>query len=151
MSEFTKKTLRIMLVENDEDDVFFVQRALTHAGFTYPLFRLRNGREAVDYFKAADASSPTFPHIVLMDMKMPGMDGLEVLRWLREESQFKDLSVVILTSSDIPADMSKSCRLGIYKFLTKRTHYDNVISTLESFLTAANALPSNAKMGMSSD
>lgn len=136
----TKETLRIMLVENDENDIFFVERALMKAGYTHELILVNSGRKAVDYFKRVEATdSSLFPHIVLMDIKMPGMDGFDVLRWMREESSIKDLPVIMLTSSDNLSDITKSKRLGIFKFLTKEVHYDNVISALDSFISSHDA------------
>ena len=107
MNSLTKKTLRVMLVENDENDIFFVERALIKAGYTHPLILVNNGREAVNYFMRVEASDPPpLPHIVLMDIKMPGMDGFDVLRWMRGESSFKDLPVIMLTSSDNMNDIT---------------------------------------------
>jgi len=138
MSELTRSKLRIMLVENDEDDAFFVRRALTQAGYIQPFIRQHNGKEAVEYFqKAVNSTSIILPHIVLMDVKMPVMDGFGVLRWLREESPFKDLPVIMLTSSNAPSDLNTSQRLGIFQFITKRVHYDNVIEALDLFLASA--------------
>jgi len=143
MKALTKETIKIMLVENDENDVFFLRRALTHAGYTNPLIHLQNGKAAVNYFKTLEASSSaSVPDIALMDIKMPVMDGFDVLSWLRQESSFKELPVIMLSSSDDLSDMTKSRRLGIYKFLTKQVHYDNVISSLESFLLLPKGPPS---------
>jgi CheY-like chemotaxis protein len=130
-----------MLVENDENDIFFVQRALHHAGYVQPLIVANSGKKAVEYLQKAEVSdSIPNPHIILMDIKMPGMDGFDVLRWIRENSLFRNLPVIMLSSSDAPSDMTKSRRLGIFKFVTKRIHYNDMLTALESFLSSQEVL-----------
>lgn len=134
----TRATLRIVLVENDPDDLFFLLRALTQGGFTHPLIHLRDGIEAMDYFKALEDPAANLPDIVLTDLKMPRMDGMDFLQWLRENSLLKDLPVIILTSSNEPSDMRRTSRLGVFHFVTKQVRYENVISTLDLFLASLN-------------
>jgi CheY-like chemotaxis protein len=136
--KLTRETLRIVLVENDEDDLFFVRRALQQAGFTYPLVHLRNGRAAVNYLSSL-GDPPTWPHVILSDLKMPDMDGIDLLTWLRGQPRFNELPVIMLTSSDDPGDMRQSTQLNVYKFLTKEVHHDNVVSELDLFLHLQNS------------
>jgi len=135
----SRENLRMLIVENDEDDFFFLKRALLQGGFIYPFVHLKSGSEAIDYFPKFEKPTSRLPDVILMDIKMPGKDGFEVLGWMRAPPLFKDLPVIMLTSSNELADMRKSQRLGVFKFLTKRVHYENVISALEGFLTICNA------------
>jgi CheY-like chemotaxis protein len=132
-----RETLRIVLIENDPDDVFFLTRALEQGGFIRPLIHLKDGMEAVDYFKALEIPTSRLPDIILTDLNMPRMDGMDFLHWLREQPLLKELPVVVLTSSDHASDIRRSGRMGIFKFLTKQIHYENVISTLELFLVSS--------------
>ncbi|HUB66849.1 MAG TPA: response regulator [Candidatus Methylacidiphilales bacterium] len=132
----SRDSLRILVVENDEDDLFFLQRALQRGGFVRPFVRLKDGGEAIAYFQKLEQPALRLPDIILMDIKMPGKSGLDVLAWLRSHDLFKDLPVIILTSSNELSDASLSQRLGVFKFLTKRVQYDNVIAALEGFLAS---------------
>ena len=135
----TRQMLRLVLVENDPDDLFFLTRALTKEGFTHPLLHFRDGLEALNYFTTLEAPGAVLPHIVLTDLKMPRVDGMDLLQWLRSRPAFKDFPVIILTSSSEASDMRQTARLGIFKFVTKEVRYENVISTLNLFLISLNA------------
>ena len=135
----TKKTLRIALIEDDANDVFLFQRALTRGGFASPLINFKDGKEAVDYFKQLESSmtpTPKLPDIILTDIKMPRMDGIVFLHWLRGQPDLKGLPVIVVTSSVLPSDMDQGRRLGIFEFLVKEPAFENVVSTLERFLVA---------------
>jgi two-component system, response regulator len=132
----TRETLRIVLIENDPDDIFFITRALKQAGFLHPLIHLKDGMEAVDYFKALEAPTSRLPDIILTDLHMPRMDGTDFLKWLRAHPLLKELPVIVLTSSSESLDKRRTSRLGIFKFLTKQVSCNNVTSALELFLAS---------------
>ncbi len=134
----TRESLRIVLVENDPDDLFFLERALGKEGFTHPMVHLRDGIEAKDYFSSLQAPDAVLPDIVLTDLKMPRMDGIDFLQWLRSTPRLQEMPVIILTSSSEPSDMHKTNRLGIYKFVTKQIRYENLTGTLKLFLLSLN-------------
>lgn len=138
VKSLNREALRLLVVENDPDDVFFLQRALKQHGFIYPFVHLKNGEEALDYFQKLESPASRLPDLVLMDIKMEGRDGLQVLEWLRGRPLFQDMPIIMLTSSNAASDMHKSQRLGVFKFLTKHVHYDHVISALEGFLATQN-------------
>ena len=135
----TRETLRIVLIENDPDDLFFLERALDKAGFTCPIVHLHDGQEAVNYFTILEASNTAdLPDVILTDLKMPRLNGMDLLQWLRANPRLKDLPVIVLTSSNETVDLRATSRLGIYKFLTKQVRYENVIATLNQFILALN-------------
>jgi CheY-like chemotaxis protein len=133
-----RETLRIVLVENDPNDAFFLTRALKQGGFIHPLIRLRDGMEAIDYFKALEAPTSRLPDIILTDLDMPRMGGMEFLQWLRAQPLLKDMPVIVLTSSSDISNKRRTARMGIFRFLTKQVRCENVISTLELFLVSSN-------------
>jgi two-component system response regulator len=139
MSPPTKSKLRVLMIDDDSQDIFFAKLALEKAGYPEPMGELRDGAAAVDFFRTIEELPADWPDVVIMDLKMPRMDGEEVLRWLRAHPLFKDLPVVILTSSDEVSDVKKTARLGILKFLTKEVHGDNLVATLDRFLAVGRA------------
>src|SRR5687768_817850 len=94
----------ILLVEDNEDDVFALRRAIKKAGVTNPLRVATDGQQAVDYLAAtADAAklaSNPLPFLVLLDLKLPYRDGFEVLEWIRRQPYLSQVIVVMLTGSD---------------------------------------------------
>ena len=137
----TRATLRIVLLENDLDDLFFLKRALAQGGFHHPLTHFQDGMEAMDYFKALQEPASNLPDIILTDLKMPRMDGMDFLQWLRGNPLLKDLPVIVLTSSNEASDKRRTSRLGVFHFVTKQVHCENVLSTLNLFLASSNSDP----------
>jgi CheY-like chemotaxis protein len=113
----------ILIVEDNENDVFFMKRALAAAGFTNPLAVAEDGQKALDYLAAAGKSSNRiacpFPELILLDIKLPEKRGLDVLAWLRQQSELREVIVVILTSSSEPSDIRDAYRLGANSYLVK--------------------------------
>src|SRR5438552_18695144 len=95
----------ILLAEDDKDEVFLMRRGLEKAGVPNPLFVVENGREVIDYLAGNGQFSSRekypLPGLMLLDLKMPWMDGFDVLAWLRTKKQFDTLPVVVLTSSKL--------------------------------------------------
>src|SRR5436853_407739 len=99
------KEVVVLLVDDSEDDLFLIQRAIEGAGLRNRIVKLRDGEEALAYFggvgKYADREKYPVPGLVLLDLKMPKMDGFEVLSSIRQQPAYRDLPVVVLTSSDL--------------------------------------------------
>ncbi len=125
MSEFVQPTVAgcILYAEDDENDVFFFEYALNLTHSRYKLASVADGEKAVDYLSGkgafADRSHYPLPALVLLDINMPRKTGLEVLEWIRQQSEFKKLPVVIFTSSSRPEDMDKARRLDAADYLLK--------------------------------
>jgi len=86
------------------------------------------------------------PHVILLDVNMPTMDGVQALHHLREASAFRDLPVIILTGSDDPAQRRQLAHLGIFRFLKKQSNCGHVVSALDDFIDLANHEPSSPAM-----
>jgi CheY-like chemotaxis protein len=118
-----KKDFSILLVEDDVDDVFFMSEALRRSGIDLPLHIASDGQEAIDFLLKAGEPSPVSdlapPRLVLLDLNLPRKSGLEVLRWIRQESPNKSTLVVILTSSTSESDMEQAYRLGANSYVIK--------------------------------
>lgn len=113
----------ILLVEDNEDDVFLMKRALRAAGVSNPVYVVETGQQAVDYLAGAppyqDRSRFPMPVLVFLDLKLPLMSGHEVLAWIRAQRQLEGLTVVVLTSSSEPSDVRRSYSLGANSYLAK--------------------------------
>ncbi|MEO5961289.1 MAG: response regulator [Opitutaceae bacterium] len=113
----------ILLVEDNEDDAFFMRRALRDAGIENPVVHLEDGREAIDYLsgngKYADRAAFPLPAIVFLDLKLPIKTGLQVLEWLRREPSLMKLIVIVLTSSNEPVDLKRAYQLGANSYVVK--------------------------------
>ena len=124
----------ILLAEDNQDDVFLMRRAFAEAAIPNPLMVVRNGREAVDYLagKGAYAQRDQYPlpGLILLDLKMPWMDGFDVLSWLRRQPQFQNLPVVVLTSSRLQSDIDQSKLLGVYDYRIKPNDMAELVELL---------------------
>jgi len=113
----------LLLVEDNEDDVFLMKRALKGARVVNPLFVVEDGQEAVDYLggagKFADRANYPLPAVVFLDLKLPFRSGHDVLAWIRQQKELDSLVVIVLTSSNEATDLSKCYSLGANSYLVK--------------------------------
>ena len=145
MSESPKT---ILLVEDDENDVFFLTYAFEAAGVVNPVAVARDGQEAMDYLAGAgrysDRKRFPLPGLVLLDLKLPVKTGLDVLRWIRQ-SGMNHLLVIVLTSSKDPHDVDEAYRLGARSFLVKPLSIGERLETakvIKRYWLELNQLPS---------
>ncbi len=125
----------ILLAEDDENDIFLMRRALTRAEVPNPVFVVRNGQEAINYLAGtgqfADRDQFPIPGLLLLDLKMPWMDGFDVLKWLRGQRRFDAFPVVVLTSSKLQADVDQSRELGVYDYRVKPHSFEDLVRLLD--------------------
>jgi CheY-like chemotaxis protein len=121
----------ILLAEDDEDHVILIKRAFAQADLRNPLYVVWNGEEAIEYLKGAGQYSNRdeypLPDLLLLDLKMPRVDGFQVLAWIREQSELKALRTLVLTSSDDLRDVNRAYQLGANSFLVKPIDFQNVV------------------------
>jgi CheY-like chemotaxis protein len=140
----------ILLAEDDPNDVLLIQRAFQKAGMRHVLKVVRDGEEAIAYLSGereyADRERFPKPFLLLLDLKMPGADGFEVLRWVRAEPETKRLLVVVLTSSNLQADVDRAYDLGANSYLVKPVSFDemvNMIQRFEAYWSEINRIPTS--------
>ena len=118
-----KTNRALLLVEDNEDDVFLMQRALKAARVVNPLFVVEDGQEAVDFLggtgKFADRERYPLPSVVFLDLKLPFLSGHDVLAWIRRQKELESLVVIVLTSSNEASDLSRCYSLGANSYLVK--------------------------------
>jgi len=144
-------TRTILLVEDEEGDVFFMQQAMKKAGVLNPLQVASDGQMAIDYFKGtgkyANRKEYPLPCLVLLDLKLPRVMGLDVLKWLRQQSEVTPI-VVILTSSKEEADIATAYRLGANGYLVKPSDASELIDmakSIKDFWLTQNIPPPEAQ------
>lgn len=127
----------ILLVEDNEDDVFLMERALKSAGILNPLYVAEDGQEAIHYLsgtgKYQDRNAHPMPRIIFLDLKLPIMLGHEVLAWIRKQPQFESIVVVVLTSSNQPNDLKTSYRFGANSYLVKPPSASQLLDLVKAF------------------
>jgi two-component system response regulator len=128
-------TPSILLVEDNPDDEALTLRALTRGGFSARVEVVRDGAEALDYLFAtgsyAGRQGSALPRLVLLDLKLPRIDGLEVLRRIRADSRTQLACVVIFTSSGEERDILNAYRLNANSFVRKPVAFDKFSQTVE--------------------
>jgi len=129
----------ILLVENNQDDILLILRAFQRAGANRRIQTVTSGMDAVAYLQGAppygDRGEQPLPVLVLLHIKMAGMDGFEVLKWIRQQWEFSDLCVVMLTSSDHISDANLAYHLGANSFLVKPLDFENASELAKSLDT----------------
>lgn len=127
----------LLLVEDNEDDAFFLRRALKNAGVGQPLAHLMDGREAIAYLAGegayADRSAHPLPTIVFLDLNLPYKTGLQVLEWMRQRPEFSHVIVVVLTSSSEESDRRRAYLLGANSYVVKPASADELTEVARAF------------------
>lgn len=121
----------ILLVEDRDDDVLLLKRSFQKAGLTNPMQLVRNGEEALNYLsgigKYSNRAEFPLPDLMLLDLKMPRLDGFEVLRWIRTHKDLAGMRVVVLSSSESIRDVNLAYALGANSFLVKPSDFNEFV------------------------
>ena len=127
----SEKSRPILAAEDEESDRMILEMAFQRAKLQCPLLLVRDGQEAVDYLSGkgryADRAAHPLPALVLLDLKMPRMNGFDVLGWLAEQPDFKKIPAVVLSSSADEIDMNKARQLGAREYFVKPHSLDELI------------------------
>ena len=138
----------MLLVEDNKDDELLTLDALRNAGVTNSIFVVRDGQEALDYlfvegsFATRDRNDR--PCVILLDLKLPKLDGLEVLQRIKSDEKLKAIPVVVLTSSHEEKDMVASYRMGVNAYVVKPVDFHefvNAVKELGVFWAVINEPP----------
>lgn len=124
------KVINILLVEDDKLDVMNMQRTLDKMHILHKTSVARNGEEAIQYLSDAEANDK--PDVILLDLNMPKMNGIEFLSEVRKKEEWKDLKVFVVTTSDERFDREATEKLGISGYIVKPLKLNNP-SSMDSF------------------
>jgi CheY-like chemotaxis protein len=132
-----KDSSTVLLVEDDLNDIFLVKRAFKRAEISNPLQIVTDGEKAIDYLEGrgvyADRDAYPLPKLIVMDIKMPGKSGFEVLEWLKGDGQpLRKIPIVIVSSSDHPQDVNRAYELGANAYMVKPMEFRAVEHLFQS-------------------
>lgn len=140
---------RVLLADDSEDDRFLVARALKRSDALQLVHEVENGEHAVNYLRGADQFSDRelfpFPDLLLLDLKMPRMDGFDLLEWMRDNG-CKPSKVVVFSSSPLPQDVRRALELGADSYQLKPRHIEDLpvlIEKLQFLLRLRDAEPAS--------
>jgi two-component system, response regulator len=140
----------ILVVEDEEDSVLLLESAFRKAHFVNPVHRVSHGALAMEYLSnaiAKDRKVP-LPALVLLDLKLPLVSGLDLLKWIRAHPVLHSLIVIVFTSSSEPADIAAAYRAGANSYLVKPTSLNaltELASGLRSYWLRLNVPPNEPK------
>ena len=126
----------ILIAEDDDNDIFFLERAFKQAQIVNPVYRVTDGEEAIDYLQGAgeyaDRVKHPLPYLMLLDLKMPRKNGFEVITWVRMQHGLKRLPIVVLTSSKEDPDINRAYELGANTYLVKPVKFEGLVEMMRA-------------------
>jgi CheY-like chemotaxis protein len=128
-----ERELVILLAEDDDGHAYLVEQNLADAGLTNRIVHVKDGQEALDYIHCAGAHAgrvPGGPLLLLLDINMPRVDGVEVLRRLKSDPKTDELPVIVLTTTDDPREVKRCYELGCASYVTKPVEYDRFVEAV---------------------
>lgn len=148
----------ILLAEDEEDYMLLIRDAFRRAGIRNPLYVVWNGEEMIHYLKGqgkyADRAEYPLPDLLLLDLKMPRMNGFEVLEWVRNQPSLAHLRILVLTSSDEKRDVDKAYQLGANSFMVKPIEFEELTELsrfIKNFWLDASRSPETFRLSGNAD
>ena len=145
----------ILVIEDEPNDLFFLKRAFSSLETNCQMQAVGDGAEAIDYLRGvddyADRRRFPIPMLILMDLKMPRVDGFEFLAWLRREPGLKMIPVVVFSSSNLPQDVKRAYELGANSFVVKlqdNADLPDMLKTLAAYWLEICETPAGVSMAM---
>ena len=133
--EYNGKPIEILLIEDNPADVVLTLRGLKKHNLSNKVMVINDGAEALDYIFARgeyeDRNMENIPRLILLDLKLPKVHGLEVLRQIKSNEMTKVIPVVVLTSSTEEKDVIESYKLGVNSYITKPVDFDKFLKAAE--------------------
>jgi CheY-like chemotaxis protein len=123
----------ILIAEDDDGHARLIQRRFEEVGVHNPVIRFKDGAEAWDFIsgKSAPCLAPDKHYLLLLDIRMPNMDGVEVLKRVKGDASLKNMPVIMLTTTDDPKEVARCYELGCNNYLVKPIDFDRFSETIK--------------------
>jgi len=128
-----RKDVTIVIAEDDEGHAFLIKRSLKKAGIANPVLHLNDGEEVLNYFDRNDSlfnPDQSSGYILLLDIKMPRVDGIEVLQKMKSDPVLKKIPVIMITTTDAPDEVDLCHKLGCNSYIVKPIDYEKFIDVV---------------------
>ncbi|MDI6734642.1 MAG: response regulator [bacterium] len=130
------KSINILLVEDNEDDILIIQRAFKKLKLTNEIYVVRDGQEGLDFIFHEGIyaqNKPPTPGLILLDINMPKLNGFQVLERIKAHPVYKVIPVIMLTVSDRDEDIVRSYQNGAVSYITKPMDFEDFVKVIEQF------------------
>jgi CheY-like chemotaxis protein len=128
----SSEPVTVLHVDDDPNDTTLLRVACAKAAVDFEVHNVEDGDEVIEYLKGtgkySDRSRYRLPGLVLLDLKMPRVEGLEVLKWIRNDSTVKDLPVIVLSGSELKEDIRRAYAVGANSYLVKPPDFSSLIN-----------------------
>ncbi|HEY9883734.1 MAG TPA: response regulator [Thermosynechococcaceae cyanobacterium] len=135
MTQLQERQKTVLVIEDEASDLFPLERAFHQLGSEFSLQVVETGQAAVAYLEGKepyhDRSQFPLPKLIFLDLRLPGMSGLDLLKWIRQQAQFKDLPIITLTAYG-NRDLPRAYELGINFYLLKPAEADSLAEILQA-------------------
>lgn len=128
-----KKELKIILAEDDEGHATLIKRNLKRSGLLNEIIHFKDGQETLDFLfdeKKGKNKVKDIASLLLLDIKMPRVDGIEVLRQVKQDQKLKKMPIIMITTTDDPREINKCHELGCSNYITKPIDYDKFVEAV---------------------
>ncbi len=128
------KNITIVIAEDDEGHAYLIKRNLGKAGVVNPIIHFKDGEEVLNYFSPFSSGEKTISHvgyIILLDIKMPRIDGTEVLEKMKSDPVLKKIPIIMITTTDAPAEVELCHKLGCNSYIVKPIDYEKFIDVVK--------------------
>jgi len=127
-----KKELTIILAEDDEGHATLIKRNLKRSGLLNEIIHFKDGQETLDFLNNVKDKNGknNLPSLLLLDIKMPKVNGIEVLRQVKQDPSLKKMPVIMITTTDDPREIATCHELGCSNYITKPIDYDKFVSAI---------------------
>lgn len=130
-----KKTIPILIAEDDKDQQLLISEAMQAGQLMNPLYFVNNGIELLDYLQRkgdySDEEKYPMPGLILLDLNMPKMDGRAALKKIKEVPSFRQIPIIILTTSHVETDIAKTYEEGVSSYIVKPVNFSKLITVME--------------------
>jgi CheY-like chemotaxis protein len=130
----TNREVVILVAEDDAGHARLIEKNLTRAGLRNPIVRFDNGQAVLDFLfrrGSGQQRAAEMPYLLLLDIRMPQVDGIEVLRQLKQDPELRKIPVIILTTTDDPREVERCHAIGCASYIVKPVDYDKFAEAIK--------------------